>query len=114
MKLRLLAIRFARLAIAGLALATTLVFAPAQAVPGAAVEHDSISATTSNLRVHFIDVGGGFAALIETPGGKHILVDGGKKGTSDYLEYVEHFVGDNQIDILIVTHADDSPRRPGI
>ena len=46
-------------------------------------------------------------ALVETPGGKHILIDGGKFGGTRYDDYVAHFVDDGPIDILIVTHADD-------
>ncbi len=75
--------------------------------PGQAVPLSGVSLDESTLRVHFIDIGGGMAALIETPGGKHILLDGGKKGKFEYEQYVDHFVGDNPIDILIVTHADD-------
>lgn len=76
--------------------------------PGEAEHYQSLDSDAgTKLRVHFIDIGGGMAALIETPGGKHILIDGGKKGSSDYEDYVGHFVDGDFIDILIVTHADD-------
>ncbi len=75
---------------------------PSTALPLATVELDE-----DTLRVHFIDIGAGLAALIETPGGKHILIDGGKSGKAHFKSYVNHFVGDAPIDILIVTHADD-------
>ncbi len=91
-----------------LVLVSVLQPALAQQPPGAAVDFKSVSADAGGLlRVHFIDVGGGMAALIETPSGRHVLIDGGKQGTSPYEEYVDHFIGDGMVDILIVTHADD-------
>ena len=59
-----------------------------------------------HLRVHFIDVGAGFAALVETPKGKNILIDGGKDGKSQFKKYVRHFVPEKELAILVVTHAD--------
>lgn len=93
------------------ALASAVLCAPVVSAqvepPGAAVSLAGVSLSEETLRVHFIDIGGGLAALVETPGGKHVLIDGGKKGGTDYDDYVEHFVGDEAIDILVVTHADD-------
>lgn len=82
-------------------------FACAQNPPGAAVFLNSVTLDDDTLRVHFIDIGGGLGVLIETPSGKHILIDGGKRGSADYADYVDHFVESETIDYLIVTHADD-------
>ncbi len=81
----------------------------AQNPPGDAVALHTVSLDEDTLRVHFIDIGGGLAVLIETPGGKHMLIDGGKKGTDDYETYIDHFVDyqNEPIDYLVVTHADD-------
>ena len=61
----------------------------AQNPPGNAVALHTVSLDEDTLRVHFIDIGGGLAVLIETPGGKHMLIDGGKKGKDDYETYLE-------------------------
>lgn len=87
-----------------------LLAAPAahgQDPPTSTTDLADVQLDAGTLRVHFIDIGGGLAALIETPGGKHVLIDGGKKGGTDYDDYVEAFVDEDRIDILIVTHADD-------
>lgn len=67
----------------------------------------TVSLDEDTLRVHFIDIGGGLAVLIETPGGKHMLIDGGKKGKDDYETYLDHFIDNETVDYLVVTHADD-------
>lgn len=81
----------------------------AQSPPTTAVDLSTVNLPEDTLRVHFIDIGGGLAALIETPGGKHMLIDGGKRGQNDYEKYVDHFVDyqEDMIDYLVVTHADD-------
>lgn len=75
--------------------------------PSTTTSLHQVELNENTLRVHFIDIGGGLGALIETPSGKHILIDGGKKAGSQYETYVEHFVDSETIDYLIVTHADD-------
>lgn len=64
------------------------------------------------LTVHFIDVGGGDAILIDTPSHKKILIDGGwtwgDRGIvpEEYAEYLEEFLGDDVVDLIIVSHPD--------
>ena len=63
------------------------------------------------LTVHFMDVGQGDAALIQTPAGKNILIDtGGLQGDADIsrmvlLPYLR-FLGVKQIDALYLSHGD--------
>ena len=64
-----------------------------------------------DLTVHFMDVGQGDAALIQTPGGKNILIDtGGLQGDADIsrmvlLPYLR-YLGVKQIDLLCLSHGD--------
>src|SRR3989344_4607860 len=54
--------------------------------------------------VSFYDVGQGDSALIQTPNGYNILVDGGANNkVSDYLNE-DLPVGDREIDLMILTH----------
>ena len=79
-----------------------LIYAPSASAqvdpPGDAVRLTDVTLSEHTLRVHFIDIGGGLGALVETPGGKHILIDGGKFGGTRYDDYVAHFVDDGPID----------------
>lgn len=60
-----------------------------------------------NLEVDFLDVGQGDAALIKTPEGQNILIDGGQdKSVIKRLAKVMPFY-DKQIDIMILTHGHD-------
>jgi|GEM_PF-2280928 len=64
------------------------------------------------LTVHFIDVGSGDAILINTPSDKKILIDGGwswgdrGKAPREYLSYLDRFLGDDVVDLIIITHPD--------
>ncbi len=64
------------------------------------------------LVVHFIDVGGGDGILIETPSHKKILIDGGwsyadrKLGPAEYSTYLDEFLADDVVDLMIVSHPD--------
>lgn len=66
----------------------------------------SASASTKQMKVHFIDVGQGDSILIQTPKGENILVDGGPrkagKGLVDYLKKS----GVKKLDYVIATHPD--------
>jgi competence protein ComEC len=64
-----------------------------------------------DLTVHFMDVGQGDAALVQTPTGKNILIDtGGLQGDADIsrmvlLPYLR-YLGVKQIDALCLSHGD--------
>ena len=64
------------------------------------------------LTIHFIDVGGGDAILIDTPTDKKILIDGGYswgergKAKKEYLAYLDKFLEDDVIDLIVITHPD--------
>ena len=64
-----------------------------------------------DLTVHFMDVGQGDAALVQTPEGKNILIDtGGLQGDADIsrmvlLPYLR-YLGVKQIDALCLSHGD--------
>ncbi len=57
------------------------------------------------LAVHFVDVGQGDAILVQTPAGKHILVDSGPDPEAKkLLRYMEGLAVDS-IDLAVNTHA---------
>lgn len=58
------------------------------------------------LKVHFLDVGQGDAALIETPSGVEVLVDGGKDGTVLRRLSAEMSFFDRTLDLVVGTHPD--------
>ncbi|MCP4263689.1 MAG: MBL fold metallo-hydrolase [Planctomycetes bacterium] len=64
------------------------------------------------LSVHFIDVGGGDAILIDTPSDKKILIDGGwayvdrGRARLEYEAYLEQYLGDDVVDLIIISHPD--------
>ena len=69
---------------------------------------------TKELEVVFIDVGQGDATLINTPGGKHILIDGGigegsfgseDQGKKTILPYLRSH-GIRHLDVVVGTHPD--------
>lgn len=83
-----------------------LIFLPACAhvdrglIQGAADD----SAANDYLKIIYFDVGQGDAALIDTPGGRQILVDGGPDASileklADYLSF-----NDNYLDVVVLTH----------
>ncbi|HZG70379.1 MAG TPA: S-layer homology domain-containing protein [Chondromyces sp.] len=55
---------------------------------------------------HFIDVGQGDAILIQTPNGKTILVDGGKRSAGEKVVAYLKKAGVSSIDVLVATHPD--------
>ena len=66
-----------------------------------------------DLNVHFVDVGQGDACIVELPGGKKMIIDGGEKDAKDaLLGYIDENITDkdgNKItyfDYAILTHTD--------
>lgn len=66
---------------------------------------DSIDSST-DLELHFIDVGQGDSTFIKTPGGYTMLIDAGDNSHgSDVVNYIKD-LGVKKIDILVGTHPD--------
>ncbi|MGB5824215.1 MAG: ComEC/Rec2 family competence protein [Proteocatella sp.] len=66
---------------------------------------DSIDSST-DLELHFIDVGQGDSTFIKTPGGYTMLIDAGDNSHgSDVVNYIKG-LGVKKIDVLIGTHPD--------
>ena len=57
-----------------------------------------------NLTVHFINVGQGDAILIQTPGNRTMLIDGGDKGAGPRLVAYLTAVGVDTVDVMVATH----------
>lgn len=68
-----------------------------------AVIHESARET---LTVAFLDVGQGDAALITTPGGRQVLIDGGRSRSVLRALSKEMAWYDRTIDVVIATHPD--------
>jgi beta-lactamase superfamily II metal-dependent hydrolase len=68
--------------------------------------HKDVSFTDDKpLKVRYIDVGQGDGAIVETPSGKLLLIDGGEEGhLRNYLGTV--FPTSVAIDTIVVTHGD--------
>lgn len=62
--------------------------------------------TAQILTVAFLDVGQGDATLIRDGNGFDILVDGGRKGASEYLLDYMGEVGVDDLEVVLATHAD--------
>jgi competence protein ComEC len=56
------------------------------------------------LKIHFLDVGQGDCALIQTPDGRSVLVDAGDEAHSGEVVRYLAASGVNQIDLLVITH----------
>ncbi|MGE0598060.1 MAG: ComEC/Rec2 family competence protein [Dehalococcoidia bacterium] len=92
-------IRFSRLAFAGAAGATALAIVPVSLFPRSG---------PGELVVQFLDVGQGDAALITTPHGSQILIDGGPSGIDlarELGEVMPHW--DRSLDLVIVSHPQE-------
>ena len=72
----------------------------------------SAIAESEMLTVHFIDVGGGDAILIDTPSDKKILIDGGfswrerTMAIKEYRAYIDNILGNDVVDLIVITHPD--------
>lgn len=71
---------------------------------GGDASHSQLSGKT--MRVHFINIGQGDSILIESPNGKSILIDGGKKGAGEtVVSYIEE-QGIETLEYVVATHPD--------
>jgi len=70
------------------------------------------SAGNGDLHVYFFNVGQGDSALIVTPGGRQVLVDGGPKSDSA-IRALDGAMpnGDRSLDLVVVTHLDSDHSR---
>ncbi|MBH0228825.1 S-layer homology domain-containing protein [Halobacillus yeomjeoni] len=59
-----------------------------------------------DVKAHFIDVGQGDSTLIQTPSGKTILIDGGRKSAGQKVVDYLAKSGINTIDLMVATHPD--------
>ena len=59
-----------------------------------------------NMQVHFIDVGQGDSILIQSPNGKNMLIDGGKKSDGDKVVAFLKSKGVSTLDVVVATHPD--------
>ena len=59
-----------------------------------------------DMTAHFIDVGQGDSTLLETPSGKTILIDGGRKSAGEEVVDYLASAGIDTIDLLVATHPD--------
>ena len=65
-----------------------------------------------DLHVYFFDVGQGDSALIVTPGGRQVLVDGGPKSDSAMQALDDAMPnGDRSLDLVVMTHLDSDHSR---
>lgn len=67
---------------------------------------DSANATQpgKQMKVHYIDVGQADSILIQTPNGKHMLIDAGNNGDANTITSYIKQQGVGTIDVLIDTH----------
>ncbi|MCG3087459.1 MBL fold metallo-hydrolase [Sporosarcina cyprini] len=66
----------------------------------------SSEAATSELKVHFINVGQGEAVLIQSPNGKNMLIDGGPKTAGKTVVSFLKNKGVKKLDVVVATHPD--------
>ena len=72
----------------------------------------ALARSDGHLHVYFLDVGQGDSALIVTPGGRQVLIDGGPgRGTATRALAGLLPWGDRSIDLVVLTHLDDDHSR---
>lgn len=83
---------------------------PSSSAPSPAIAFDGVVSTTTvlvgkNLKISYIDVGQADSILIQTPGGKNVLIDAGNNG--DALTIVTYLKAQNisRLDYVIATHS---------
>ncbi|KKB34158.1 S-layer homology domain-containing protein [Bacillus thermotolerans] len=67
---------------------------------------DDTGAAVPDMAVHFIDVGQGDSIFIQTPSGKTILIDGGKRSAGEKVVSYLKQAGVDSIDVMVATHPD--------
>ena len=84
------------------------------ALAGVALWVVALGQPDDRLHVHFLDVGQGDAALVRTPGGYNVLIDGGPSG-EDTLLAVDRLlpIWDRKIDVAVLSQP-DADHRTGI
>ena len=71
-----------------------------------------LSGSDGRLHVYFFDVGQGDSALIVTPGGRQVLVDGGPEAGSAVTSMGKVLpAGDRSLDLVALTHLDSDHSR---
>ena len=71
-----------------------------------------LSGSDGRLHVYFFDVGQGDSALIVTPGGRQVLVDGGPEAWSAVTSLDRVLpAGDRSLDLVALTHLDSDHSR---
>ena len=71
---------------------------------GSLITHEYLRLPDGHLHIYFLDVGQGDSALIVTPSGHQIVVDGGRDDTT--LMYLGRYMPlfDRSIDLLVMSH----------
>jgi competence protein ComEC len=84
------------------------------ALAGVVIWVAALGQSDGRMHVYFLDVGQGDAALVRTPGGYNVLIDGGPSG-EDTLLAVDRLlpVWDRQIDVGVLSQP-DADHRVGI
>jgi len=96
--------RFAASASLALVLVLALsLMAPAGCGP-AAPNRPSPIIPLAQLELHFIDVGQGDAILIQTPGGRHVLIDAGEAAYGRAVVAYLRKLGVRSLEVIVITH----------
>ncbi len=61
------------------------------------------TASAGTMQVHMLDVGQGDAILLQTPAGKNLLIDAGKKGAKVYEQLGT--LGVRELELVVTSHA---------
>jgi competence protein ComEC len=73
---------------------------------GFIITTSTMSASTGTLRVSFINVGQGDAALVQDPNGFDILIDGGLQGVGPTVVAYLREQGVDELEVMVASHAD--------
>ncbi|WP_313893714.1 MBL fold metallo-hydrolase [Psychrobacillus sp.] len=73
-------------------------------VPNTNVQEETTKG--KEMKVHFIDVGQGDSIFIQSPNGKNMLIDGGKRDSGKEVVAFLRDLGVNKLDYVVATHPD--------